>query len=118
MSTPSEPWVAPSSDLARETNWWGAFVIGLAGTILVTGIAPYAVSSLGAASVPLFIGVTGRRPAVFLLGRACRDDAGPAACRPTRLRPTNRSVRRWPGTPVAFPAGPTGLGGSRSRRST
>ena len=59
MSTPSEPWVAPSSGLARETNWWGAFVIGLAGTILVTGIAPYAVSSLGAASVPLFIGVTG-----------------------------------------------------------
>ena len=26
--------------LSRETNWWGAFVIGLAGTILVTGIAP------------------------------------------------------------------------------
>jgi len=26
--------------LPQETNWWGAFVIGLAGTILVTGIAP------------------------------------------------------------------------------
>jgi len=45
--------------LQRRTNWWGAFVIGLAGTILVTGIAPFAVQSLGAASIPLFIGVTG-----------------------------------------------------------
>src|SRR5947209_5194667 len=25
--------------LRKETNWWGAFVIGLAGTILVTGTA-------------------------------------------------------------------------------
>ena len=45
--------------LQRRTNWWGAFVIGLAGTILVTGVAPFAVQSLGAASIPLFIGVTG-----------------------------------------------------------
>jgi hypothetical protein len=37
--------------LARETNWWGAFVVGLAGTILVTGIAPVMVTSLGAASI-------------------------------------------------------------------
>ena len=31
----------PSSNqgsLQRRTNWWGAFVIGLAGTLLVTGI--------------------------------------------------------------------------------
>ena len=40
--------------LQRKTNWWGAFVIGLAGTILVTGIAPPAVQAMGAASVPLF----------------------------------------------------------------
>jgi amino acid transporter len=33
-------------------------VIGLAGTILVTGIAPFAVQSLGAASIPLFVVVT------------------------------------------------------------
>ena len=26
--------------LQKGTNWWGAFVIGLAGTILVVGIAP------------------------------------------------------------------------------
>jgi amino acid transporter len=44
--------------LAQETNWWGAFVVGLAGTILVTGIAPVMVTSLGAASIPLIIGVT------------------------------------------------------------
>src|ERR1051325_7377243 len=47
--------------LSRETNWWGAFVIGLAGTILVTGIAPVMVTELGAASIPviIFITVTG-----------------------------------------------------------
>lgn len=44
--------------LAQETNWWGAFVIGLAGTILVTGIAPVMVTTLGAASIPLIIGIT------------------------------------------------------------
>jgi amino acid transporter len=44
--------------LPRETNWWGAFVIGLAGTILVTGIAPVMVSSLGAASIPSIFIVT------------------------------------------------------------
>ena len=37
-----------SGGLRRETGWWGAFVIGLAGTILVTGIAPVMVTSLGA----------------------------------------------------------------------
>jgi amino acid transporter len=44
--------------LAQETNWWGAFVIGLAGTILVTGIAPVMVTSLGAASIPLIVAIT------------------------------------------------------------
>jgi amino acid transporter len=38
--------------LERGTNWWGAFVIGLAGTILVTGIVPFAVQSMGAAAIP------------------------------------------------------------------
>ena len=46
------------SGLERGTGWWGAFVIGLSGVILVTGIAPFAVQSLGAASLPLFVGVT------------------------------------------------------------
>jgi amino acid transporter len=44
--------------LAQETNWWGAFVIGLAGTILVTGIAPVMVTTLGAASIPVIILIT------------------------------------------------------------
>src|SRR5439155_198131 len=42
----------------QETNWWGAFVIGLAGTILVTGIAPVMVTTLGAASIPIIIVIT------------------------------------------------------------
>ena len=64
MSTLSRPSAAPvhtereDGSLQRHTNWWGAFVIGLAGTILVTGIAPFAVQSLGAASIPLFVAVT------------------------------------------------------------
>ena len=41
-----------STSLHRGTNWWGAFVIGLAGTILVTGIVPFAATSMGAAAVP------------------------------------------------------------------
>jgi hypothetical protein len=36
----------------RGTNWRGAFVIGLAGTILVTGVVPFAVQSMGAAAIP------------------------------------------------------------------
>ncbi|MDX6472955.1 MAG: hypothetical protein QOK22_1771, partial [Gaiellaceae bacterium] len=39
--------------LKQETNWWGAFVIGLAGTILVTGIAPVMVTTLGASAIPV-----------------------------------------------------------------
>src|SRR5450631_4096917 len=44
--------------LQKTTNWWGAFVIGLAGTILVTGIAPTMVTSLGAASIPSIVLIT------------------------------------------------------------
>src|SRR5437660_9206426 len=44
--------------LKQETNWWGAFVIGLAGTILVTGIAPVMVTSLGASAIPVIIFIT------------------------------------------------------------
>ena len=43
----------PEQGLAKGTNWWGAFVIGLAGTILVTGIAPYAVQGTGALAIIL-----------------------------------------------------------------
>src|SRR5258708_27165152 len=44
--------------LPQETNWWGAFVIGLAGTILVTGIAPVMVTQMGAASIPSIVIIT------------------------------------------------------------
>jgi amino acid transporter len=54
--------------LPKTTNWWGAFVIGLAGTILVTGIAPVMVTELGAASIPviIFITITGYLVCLFL----------------------------------------------------
>src|SRR5881227_2613502 len=44
--------------LKQETNWWGAFVIGLAGTILVTGIAPVMVTALGASAIPVIMIIT------------------------------------------------------------
>src|SRR5438067_8833370 len=44
--------------LPRTGSWWSAFVIGLAGTILVTGIAPVMVTQLGAASVPVIVVIT------------------------------------------------------------
>src|SRR5215468_12396331 len=55
-------------NLRRETGWWGAFVIGLAGTILVTGIAPVMVTALGASSIPItvFITITGWLLCLFL----------------------------------------------------
>src|SRR6516225_12237918 len=43
----------PEKCLYKGTNWWGAFVIGLAGTILVTGIAPYVVQGTGALGIIL-----------------------------------------------------------------
>ncbi len=60
--------VYESAGLPKTTNWWGAFVIGLAGTILVTGIAPVMVTSLGAASIPVivFITITGYLVCLFL----------------------------------------------------
>src|SRR5438270_3089686 len=50
--------VYAAAGLPKTTNWWGAFVIGLAGTILVTGIAPVMVTSVGAAAIPSIVVVT------------------------------------------------------------
>jgi amino acid transporter len=50
--------VYEAAGLPKTTNWWGAFVIGLAGTILVTGIAPVMVTQLGASSVPVIVFIT------------------------------------------------------------
>ena len=46
------------SGLPKTGNWWSAFVIGLAGTILVTGIAPVIVTDLGASAVPITFLIT------------------------------------------------------------
>ena len=46
------------SGLPKTGNWWSAFVIGLAGTILVTGIAPVMVVELGASSIPVILVIT------------------------------------------------------------
>jgi amino acid transporter len=43
------------TELRRETNWVGAFVIGLAGTILVTGVTGPVDAGLGAMAVPVFL---------------------------------------------------------------
>jgi amino acid transporter len=58
MSTQNDELDYAGGGLKQETNWWGAFVIGLAGTILVTGIAPVMVTTLGAASIPVIIIIT------------------------------------------------------------
>ena len=67
-TTASEDLQYASGNLRRETGWWGAFVIGLAGTILVTGIAPVTVTALGASSIPItvFITLTGWLLCLFL----------------------------------------------------
>lgn len=57
-ATESDELSYESAGLPKTGNWWSAFVIGLAGTILVTGIAPTMVTSLGAASVPLIFVIT------------------------------------------------------------
>ena len=83
-------------ELKRETHWWGAFVIGLAGTILVTGIAPVMVTTLGASSIPVtvFITFSGWLLCLFLAGTAWATfawsrrvaTAGPPATAERRFR--------------------------------
>src|SRR6187399_564640 len=58
MSTQHDEPDYAGGGLAQETNWWGAFVIGLAGTILVTGIAPIMVNAFGAAAIPQMAVIT------------------------------------------------------------
>ena len=50
--------VVEESGLARETNWWGAFVIGLSGTVLVIGLIGYALLYLGGLAIVLFAVLT------------------------------------------------------------
>ena len=67
-----------SGSLARETNWWGAFVIGLAGTVLIISLIGYALYALGGFAIVLFAIITGI--GVFL----CFCLAEMAACWPER----------------------------------
>src|ERR1700676_5677374 len=59
MSTDTSVTAGPPGEVAtslqRSINWRGAFVIGLAGIILVTGIVPFAVQAMGAAAIPAII---------------------------------------------------------------
>ena len=87
--------VYESAGLPKTTNWWGAFVIGLAGTILVTGIAPVMVTELGAASIPVIvvITITGYVLCLFLaeLSAMMPDRAGGS---PSYAYPAYKD--RWP----------------------
>jgi amino acid transporter len=47
-----------TSGLSRETNWWGAFVIGLAGTVLIIGLIGYGLLYLGGAAIIMFTVLT------------------------------------------------------------
>jgi amino acid transporter len=84
-----------TAELRRHTNWWGAFVIGLAGTILVTGIAPVMVTTLGASSVPptIIVTLSGWLLCLLLaeLGAMMPDRAGGA---PAYAYPAY--MERWP----------------------
>ncbi|MBI5443057.1 MAG: APC family permease [Deltaproteobacteria bacterium] len=44
-----------AANLSRHIDWKGAFVIGLAGTILVTGVTGPVLAGLGSAAIPQFI---------------------------------------------------------------
>ena len=53
--------VAPEPEpggLARETNWWGAFVIGLAGTVLIIPLVGFVLGALGGFAIVLFAIIT------------------------------------------------------------
>jgi len=51
--------VDQTGKLAKDTSWWGAFVIGLSGTVLVVALVPYTTLQLGPFSVLLYIVLTG-----------------------------------------------------------
>jgi len=96
LASPDEQLEYASGGLRQETDWRGAFVIGLAGTILVTGIAPVMVTSLGAAAVPVtvFITITGWLLCLLLaeLSAMMPDRTGGS---PSYAYPAFKE--RWPG---------------------
>ena len=50
--------VDETGKLAKDTNWWGAFVIGLSGTVLIVALVPYTTFAMGPFSVLLYIVLT------------------------------------------------------------
>lgn len=50
--------VDESGQLAKDTNWWGAFVIGLSGTVLILPLVPYTTFLFGPFQVALYLGLT------------------------------------------------------------
>lgn len=105
-------------ELSKDTNWWGAFVVGLAGTILVTGVTPAVLAPLGAAAIPNFIfwTLTGWLLCLYLAELAAMLPIEPAGLRPTR-RTRSRTASRSPiRTSTASRSGCTGSGGCRSWR--
>jgi amino acid transporter len=50
--------VDESGQLAKDTNWWGAFVIGLSGTVLIIPLVPISTMLMGPFQVALYIGLT------------------------------------------------------------
>ena len=96
QTSASEELKYASGDLKRETGWWGAFVIGLAGTILVTGIAPVMVTQLGASAIPITVFITLTGWLLCLIpGRASGHDAR-AHRRVAVLTPILPIKDRWP----------------------
>src|SRR4029450_3150150 len=84
-----------SGNLRRETGWGGAFVIGLAGTILVTGIAPVMVTQLGASGIPVtvFITLSGWLLCLFIVETGAMLPERTGGC-PTYAYPAYKD--RWP----------------------
>ena len=79
--------------LSRETNWWGAFVIGLAGTILVIPLVRLrARRARRLRRRAVRRAHPGRRVSLLLPGRDGRDSGrnARAGCRPTRSSPSSR----------------------------
>ena len=105
-------------ELSKDTNWWGAFVVGLAGTILVTGVTPAVLAPLGAAAIPNFIfwTLTGWLLCLYLAELAAmlpdRTGGAPAYAAYAFRTATRRPTR----TSTASRCGCTGSGGCRSWR--
>jgi amino acid transporter len=87
--------------LSRETNWWGAFVIGLAGTILIIGLVGFALVALGGASIPMFAILTGVGVVLcFCLAELAAMMPDRAGGLPSYAFETFRPLGNWWGTHV------------------